>query len=753
MGVEMGLELERSAACATACECAPARERSADAPGANARDVRRLRTLATGLFVAAGLAACAQDSDVETTVLRTTAIYSPTTGDIPVPNDLLFAGSTDGTLAIPLPANPAEQGPTLALNALDGWSTNAVMRVPFSEDLDGSTLTAGSTVRMFEVSTVPVPGILRGAPVESVTRELTTAEFEVGVAPESASTLTIAPTELLQPETTYMVVVTDDVLGADGFAVMRSIVYQLASQSETLPADDPLAPLQQQILAMHAAAAGAGVAPSDIVISFAFTTQSIGDVVASLRQIAQGDEAALIDAVCMANAELICTDTTPSPFSSPSLTIDPSSPGSTGTLIGSPADAADVYTGELTLPYYLEDAATVANPTDLSVDTTPRTTVFRARYPFGASDSDRNVTGFNPLPEAREQETVPVLLTVPKGAPPAGGWPIAIYQHGVTSERTTLFALADTLASAGFAAIAIDLPLHGIGPSHPFAGFLFAGHQDDQVRERHFGLDLVDNTTGAAGDDGTLDATGTHFINLTSLRTSRDNVRQAVADLFALATTLDTADYDGVAGADFDTSQLYFIGHSLGAVVGTPYLTASPEVVAAVLGMPGGGLAEVLSESPSFGPTIDAGLAAAGIAPDTPEYEAFVFAAQTVLDDADPINYAATLETTDKPLLLFEIVGDGGANLQDQTILNTVPGAPLAGTEPLIEALELAGISTSTTNATGLRGAVRFTAGDHTSLLVPLSSPAATFEMQNMTAEFFSTAGQMVTVINGAVIQ
>lgn len=711
-----------------------------------------LAPLLTGATLMMALAGCSEGSDERTTILRSTAIYSPTTGDIPVPNDLLFAGSTDGTLSIPLPASLAEQGPTLALNALDGWSTNAVMRVPFSQSLDPATVIAGASVRVYEVTKVPIPGVLRGAPVQSVSRELAATEFAVGLAPESDATITIAPTTPLELDTSYMVVVTRDVRGTDGFRVMRSIVYQLASQDEVVPQSDPLRPLQDQILPMHAAAQTQGVEPRDVVISFAFTTQTGGDTVASLRQIAQGDEQALIDAVCLANPDLVCTDTTPSSLSPPALAIDPVSPGTTGTLIGSPTDAADVYVGELTLPYYLEDAATVANPGDLSNDTTPLGTFFVARYPFGASDTERHVTGYNPLPEAREQEIVPVLLTVPKGAPPAGGWPIVIYQHGVTSERTTLFALSDTLATAGFAAIAIDLPLHGIGADHPFS-FLFVGHQDDQVRERHFGLDLLDNATGASGPDGDLDDSGDHFINLASLRTSRDNVRQAVADLFALTATLDTADYTGDMAPDFDTSQLFFIGHSLGAIVGTPFLTESPEVVAATLGMPGGGLAKVLAESPNFGPTIDAGLAQAGILPDTREYEDFLFAAQTVLDDADPITYAPALEQTDKPLLLFEVVGDGGAVLQDQTILNTVPGAPLSGTEPLITALDLVGISIGTTDVTGLRGAVRFTAGDHTSLILPLSSPAATFEMQAMTSEFFSTNGQMVTVINGSIVQ
>jgi hypothetical protein len=102
---------------------------------------------------------------------------------------------------------------------------------------------------------------------------------------------------------------------------------------------------------------------------------------------------------------------------------------------------------------------------------------------------------------------------------------------------------------------------------------------------------------------------------------------------------------------------------------------------------------------------------------------------------------------------LFEVVGESGVSLPDQTIPNTVANAPLAGTEPLIAALELISISADAVDGTGLRGAVRFTRGDHTSMLLPLSSAAVTFEMQNQSVEFFLSDGQMVTVINDFVVQ
>ncbi|MEZ5979207.1 MAG: Ig-like domain-containing protein, partial [Planctomycetota bacterium] len=350
------------------------------------------------------LASCAEGSDVRTTVINTTAIYSPSTGDIPVPNDLLFGGSTDGTLAIPLPANPAEQGPVLALDSLDGWSLLAAMRVRFSKPINPGTVVAGTSVRLFEVALEPGDPLDRLRPVASVVRELATTEFTAAVAPESSSTVAITPTVPFEPSTTYMVLVSDDLRGTDGFPVMRSIVYQLAAQETIVPVTDPLFPLQRAILGMHHAAAAASVDTDHVVISFSFTTQSVGGPIAALRQIAQGDEADLITTLCASQPDLVCTDTTPSPFSTPAVTIDPVSVGTTFSFLGSGPDAADVYVGSLDVPYYLDAAAAGGGPTDLSNDDAALTTFFRSRYAFGASDVDRNVTGFNPLPEARSSE-------------------------------------------------------------------------------------------------------------------------------------------------------------------------------------------------------------------------------------------------------------------------------------------------------------------------------------------------------------
>ena len=66
-----------------------------------------------------------------------------------------------------------------------------------------------------------------------------------------------------------------------------------------------------------------------------------------------------------------------------------------------------------------------------------------------------NITFANPFPVKQADVTVPVLMTVPNAASgrtkPAAGWPIVIFNHGITRNRTDALAISATLASQGFA--------------------------------------------------------------------------------------------------------------------------------------------------------------------------------------------------------------------------------------------------------------------------------------------------------------
>jgi pimeloyl-ACP methyl ester carboxylesterase len=245
---------------------------------------------------------------------------------------------------------------------------------------------------------------------------------------------------------------------------------------------------------------------------------------------------------------------------------------------------------------------------------------------------------------------------------PAAGWPIVIFQHGFTRNREDMFAIADGFAQACSAMIAIDQPLHGItNTSDPFyRNQLFAGTPAAALTtgERTFDLDVQNNATGAAGADGKLDASGAHYINLKSLLTSRDNLRESVADLIHLTHTIPAITVDGKT--IFDGSRIYFAGHSLGAIVGTTYLGIDSTAVSATLANPGGDIAQSLQQSPTLAPQIKSGLEAQGIVQGTQAYAEFFRNVQTVIDSGDPANYAAAAAAK-HPIHMLEIVGGAGS--------------------------------------------------------------------------------------------
>ena len=653
-----------------------------------------------------------------------TAYFDLTAGVLPFPTNLLFSGSEDGTLNIPVADEADGSDPKVAMNALDGFSPVAPMSTTFSGAIDATTLTP-ETVRVFEVSLSGIGGAVTG-----IYRELTFGlEFfaTLSSVDPTNSTLVILPTAPLESSSSYLVMLTDGIKSTDGQDPQISAHYLIAkSENPVFDGTTSLHPamdnetaesfetVRQLVNYQEAALEGVGVDTDTVILSWSFSTQSIGVVLATVNTVVKAS---------------------PAPVSAL---------GATGA--SSPFGAASLYSGTLDVPYYLTAAAD-------NHDTAPLGTWWRALYPAFSEDTEKNLTFLNPLPESNGTETIPLLVSVPKTVKPGTGWPVVIFQHAITQNRTNMLAVADSLASVGFAVVAIDMPLHGLtgDETDGTAAFRIPG------LERTFDLDLADNTTGAPGPDGYIDSSGTHYINLPSLLTTRDNGRQAVADLFSLKSALATMDYDG-GGSDFDTTNIHFVGHSLGAMVGAGFLALEPEIKASVLAMPGGGVAKLLDGSASFGPRIAAGLAANEVIKGTADYESFMGAFQTVVDSADPINYAEVFADRadlgiSSGILLFEVLGDLVVpnNVMADAPEGTVP-SPLAGTDPLAYFMGLTPVS-STTTGTDLQAQLRFISGDHSSILDPSSDPLVTSVMQTAMARFLAFDGAEVTVADETVLE
>src|SRR5947207_10063464 len=237
----------------------------------------------------------------------TAALFQPSAGLLPYPYDVYFAGSTDGTLNIQ-PANalmPAQD----AINALDGFSTTAVIRERFAGPIDASSLGTSGAVVVVHITTDnrtkgPVPPSAGG-----VVQPLTPgADYSVARAAEDPSILEItllkplaASTCLPVPPQTssrcaaptggnaegYMVLLTKaiTVAGVPPVADMDYAAFQsaLASGGPGCPGitNASLNAICQLTGAHLQLAQALGINPANVVASFSFTTQSTLDTLAA----------------------------------------------------------------------------------------------------------------------------------------------------------------------------------------------------------------------------------------------------------------------------------------------------------------------------------------------------------------------------------------------------------------------------------------------------------------------------------------
>jgi hypothetical protein len=667
-------------------------------------------------------------------------LFAPLNGILPFPTDLYFgppgaAGSADGTLNMPnVPFNPKWQ----ESNALDGFSTTAPITARFSDALDPASF-AGS-VAVIEVDVDPATKATVG-----VRRPLLPGvDYSVGLAPNldaGNALLQITPLVPLQANNApaaldvgYLVVLTNGIHSADGDAATPDTDYQsfLAALPTCAAITNPSLNGICRLVGAHVQIAtnpafapffgGQPLTPDRIVLTYSFSTQSIGTTLSLIA----------------ASASARPTAVTPFPIASTGTTV-PGSPG-----------FANIHAGTITVPYYLS-APSAQNPTAplnqrwRAVDAPPS--------PLADPNNERNLTRFNPVPAATQDLTLPMLISVPSASAPvtkpATGWPVVIYQHGITTNRGTMLAMADRLAFDGLAMVAIDLPLHGIEPGDTFEALRAENLPPPfNAAEPTFDVDYVNNDTGAAGPDGQPDGSGTHFINLNSLLTSRDNVRQAVANLIYLGNSVPAMDLDGNPGTvDFDGANVNFFGWSLGGIVGSTYLgTPANPVRAASLFAAGCGLVETLRQSDTFADIINGGLAANGIPTGSTLYWEFLRNTQTVVDSGDGCNYA-TAASEAHPIHMIEIVGTPGDPTRppDTVVPNT-------STERLAELLGLSTVTTTTVNPAGVSGLVRFNQGTHSSIALPSPSPAAFSEAQSEVATFMKSSGTTLPIIDSTVI-
>lgn len=187
-------------------------------------------------------------------------------------------------------------------------------------------------------------------------------------------------------------------------------------------------------------------------------------------------------------------------------------------------------------------------------------------------------------PEQQGTQSVRLSLSVPKGAMPAGGWPLMLYLHGSGGEyregmdrgplppTTTRdkqgepplnTGPADWLAAKGVAVMGFDFPLHGDRESPP-------------------------DTTGRMLYDvfGDIDS------SVDNMQVSAMEV-QHLTRLLATGVTAQTS--TGVAR--FDLTKLTAMGHSMGSTIGVPVASVDPRIQAYVFSGAGALLLEIATST------------------------------------------------------------------------------------------------------------------------------------------------------------
>src|SRR5947199_301668 len=236
---------------------------------------------------------------------------------------------------------------------------------------------------------------------------------------------------------------------------------------------------------------------------------------------------------------------------------------------------------------------------------------------------------------------IPFTVVVPSGTPPPAGWPVVIQQHGLGGQRDLVVAFGDLDAAKGFASIGIDAAQHGYrywncGPSA-------ACPQDTR---NGFG--------GTASPDGFADDPNTGFLSVNlgffqafhNFLGVRDNFRQTYADLLSLVRLLHGHTIDMALDTKLDDTNIFYMGHSLGGLMGSGFVPIEPDLKAALLNATGGGLTSQLFLNSSIGAGAMGqvegilGLDPANV------FDQFSFAAnftQAIVDPADGLNSAPLL--------------------------------------------------------------------------------------------------------------
>lgn len=730
---------------------------------------------------------------------NTRPLFNPAASQLPLANDLIFSGSTDGTATV----NDASSPVTRALNDLDGMSTTAQLDIDFQgAPIDPQSLCTLSDAFAIQQQIKANPGSVSSnhpclvygpnvllIPLNIATDAIdlqnlnTTSPFLTNALPwvraevlsqsgGSGNVLRISPIQPLRPQTKYLVVLLDSIQDIHQKKIGPSVAYhQLGSDLDT--ALSTFQPLQKAIRAWESLgeafiknAIQNNLSKEKIVLSYTLTTTHPTRILKSIAAPATFHPALGQSAFA---SETPAPKPRASQFYKATLLGDGNPANPFNQLFRAPSV---LYQGVIQLPSYLktpsdvQGAATLVNniwEPDLALgarlqqglnSTTPippaDKVVNDAKNP-GYQDQAHNISYRYPFPKKQSDETIPVTVMAPSinhlqavaallgensNAAKALNdfrtnqkWPVIIFAHGITVDRSASLILSNVLASAClspsappgtrcFAVVTIDLPLHGISAQGAtialkqtdacntltqYASILDDMNQNPPTldarfgtpRERHFGF-----TASAAFAPTPMDyinkkgSSGSLYVNLGSMQTTRDHLRQTVVDFLNLNASLIQFDLNQDGQNDLNENEVYFIGHSLGGLAGVPFVAVNndPDVLklnthlkpikAAAFLNTSGGIIKLIENSPNkdFGASrVLAGLALNSYDPQKNQYsltqgssnlEKYFYTFQATLDSTDPVNFTQALTAQKTPLLVTAFIGENSQTTaqKDQVI-------------------------------------------------------------------------------------
>ncbi|QDE30732.1 VolA/Pla-1 family phospholipase [Shewanella polaris] len=593
--------------------------------------------LGVAITSALGLTACGGDSfneakdNAEPLVPLSHVQFDPANSLLPLPNDLLFSGTTDGTLAIPDEEDGDYTNPQIALGALDGWSTSSPISITMelADDLEGNALTLDAAsvfqpgaVRVFEAT---VGGALSSdaecTSVPSVSACKVGDELQFGVdfvSKASGNKVAIVPIKPLKAGQSYIYATTDLIQDSLGRGIAASTTYGLLKldfETQQLETADQKT-LQYLVNSYEKGLAEThGVDSESITFSGLFTTQSVADVYETTKLL-MASNAAYMPAFAAA-----ITPTGYTVAQAAGLTVED---GAAYVV----ADMADLYTAKIKLPIYgdcssascvipiVDGAPTAPNghwsaqgdsPVSvllalqsgtLSQENFITQAVANGVDPQAAlstpallagkqwllddgtsADPTKHLTKFNPIPAIKGYEIIPVQITLPNAAK------LAAF---TTAQGGTFVPPASGWPTT--------IAMHGLGGGKEMALAYAGTYAAAGVATIAIDMPLHGARSYDANDDGTYEISATApafgpvvgtpdaftngnplvFVNIASTLTVRDNFRQATLDQLGLRLLLTGMAQQLAADGDdqvFDVSKISMQGLSLGGIVGTTFST------------------------------------------------------------------------------------------------------------------------------------------------------------------------------------